>query len=523
MRKKLVLAAALMLALLAPTSGVLVRSSDPIVGVANLEHFPVEKTFGGFAGTVCFAAFNASRGDWIDLNISSFGDYGYEVILTVAGAQHGEVFNATDTGFTQTVNLEQEDTYNVTLAKRPFYSTVTVNGEINVHHQQTSNLTHDFWTEKAPMSTPRHRAGVAVVNGIIYVMGGRRTQIDGNHYTTVATNSTEAYDPATDTWTKKADMPTPMDGFGAAAFQGIIYAIGGSVNYAYDPSKNTWTTKTSMPTHRNNLQANVAGGRIYLIGGTTADNEVVNVNEFYDPATDSWATAAPMPVAVEDYASAVVDGRIYVVSGRIGVTQNLNDSIVSLTQIYDPATDAWTTGAPIPMGVSAASAGATIGAKAPKAIYVVGGANADHPLNGQVANQVYFPENDSWSAAASMPKDRAGLSVAVADDVLYAVGGGHNIFTPDTTDVRQYTPIDYGAAAFTSSAANTAAPSTAPPEISQPTEPPSTSPPISQVPTANPSQPQAPIQAIPLAIILAASVAIAAATTVLLILRRHNR
>ncbi len=70
----------------------------------------------------------------------------------------------------------------------------------------------------------------------------------------------EAYDPATNTWTTKAPMPTPRGALSAAAVNGIIYAIGGykpnqelTVNEAYDPATNTWTTKAPMPTPRAGL------------------------------------------------------------------------------------------------------------------------------------------------------------------------------------------------------------------------------------------------------------------------------
>jgi len=93
------------------------------------------------------------------------------------------------------------------------------------------------------------------------------------------------------------------------------------------------------------------------------------------------------------------------------------------------------------MGVSSAAAGAVTGANVAKAIYVVGGSNATYPLSGQFANQVYFPETNSWFSAAPMPIDRAGLALAVVNDTLYVMGGGHNIFTMDSTVVMQYTPF----------------------------------------------------------------------------------
>jgi hypothetical protein len=92
----------------------------------------------------------------------------------------------------------------------------------------------DTWTTKAPMPNVRAELAAAVVNNIIYAIGGYR-------YGYLSTN--EAYDPSTDTWTTKAPMPTARRNLAAAAVNNIIYAIGGystgggylSTNEAYYP------------------------------------------------------------------------------------------------------------------------------------------------------------------------------------------------------------------------------------------------------------------------------------------------
>ncbi|HDQ05879.1 MAG TPA: kelch-like protein [Candidatus Bathyarchaeota archaeon] len=314
------------------------------------------------------------------------------------------------------------------------------------------------WVTKKSMNSARTGAGAAAVNEIIYAIGGSQRHFGSDtEFFYVTINSTEAYNPAADTWTEKASMPTSRGDFGTAVYQNKIYCIGGktlwkidvnvtNVNEVYDTERDSWETKTPMPTGSYGIEANVVDGKIYLIGGWIQSESSSNIEksdrvDIYDPVTDTWDTGSPIPMAVAGYASAVMDGKIYVISGVAS-----GSTITNLTQIYDPKTDKWSSGMPIPMGVGNGAAGATTGTKAAKAIYVIGGSNATYPLSGQYMNQVYFPETNSWSVAASMPVDRAGLSVTVVNDTLYAIGGGHNIFTMDSAVVMLYTP-------FTSSSA----------------------------------------------------------------------
>jgi N-acetylneuraminic acid mutarotase len=198
-----------------------------------------------------------------------------------------------------------------------------------------------------------------------------------------------------------------------------------------------------MPTPRTQLEANVVNGKIYLIGGRTGGQySTVGLNEVYDPETDSWTTKAPIPYPVVQYASAVVDNKIYIIGGQDEYTYPMN---LDLVQIYDPATDTWSFGASIPKIVTSAAAGATIGVWAPKRIYVIGGM-PDKSLDGTKINQIYNPENDSWTVGASMPTARFQLKVAVVNGMIYAMGGlpYFNLEGRWCPENEQYTPIGYG-------------------------------------------------------------------------------
>jgi len=113
---------------------------------------------------------------------------------------------------------------------------------------------------------------------------------------------------------------------------------------------------------------------------------------------------------------------------------------VGYTQIYDPLTDSWSLGASLPEIVRSAAAGATTGISAPKRIYVVGGEQDMVACN---YTQIYNIDNDSWMLGAQMPTARSSLSVAVVNDVLYAIGGSLGPMTPFMTTVEQYLPFGY--------------------------------------------------------------------------------
>lgn len=242
--------------------------------------------------------------------------------------------------------------------------------------------TTDIWTTKAPMPAPRYGLAAVGVNGLIYALGGTN-QVNGQD----PIYPLAVYDPTTDGWsgtvpgtsTLLAPIPTGRWGFDAAVVDGLIYAIGGAVAVplldaygnsittnayfgtveAYDPVANTWTTKATMPTPRWGMTVSVVNGLIYAIGGWAGWPEL-SVVEVYDPATDTWSTTipgtstllTPMPTARDDFGFAVVNGLIYAIGGDI----NAYDPYVvpaipcctTVMEAYDPVTNTWTTKAPMP-------------------------------------------------------------------------------------------------------------------------------------------------------------------------------
>ncbi len=250
----------------------------------------------------------------------------------------------------------------------------------------------DTWSTRADMPTARQMETVAVVGGIIYVIGGNEGLPAGDRDLSVV----EAYDPATDTWTRKADMPAARCGPTSAVVDGIIYVIGGmsatpagyqaddvevlSTVEAYDPATDIWTRKADMPTARYFTGACVVDGRIYVSGGITAWKGYSNIStvEIYDPRTDTWTKGADMPRAKWGHTASAVDGKMYIIGGESYELANLwydgkiseyeMGTLFSIAYMYDPAADTWTMAANIPTSRSWLTAAVVDGK-----IYAIGG------------------------------------------------------------------------------------------------------------------------------------------------------
>ena len=274
------------------------------------------------------------------------------------------------------------------------------------------------WTTLAPLpESSSNTIGAAVVAGKIYVIG----------WTTCI-----KYDPETNNWTAIASLPINNNWGAVVACQNKIYLIGGNAEnptQVYNPETDTWENKSSIPTTRGALQPNVVNGKIYLIGGQKLAGlyivDASNRNDVYDPETDTWSQMTPIPLSVMGYASAVFNDKIYIISGGNESGPGYNPT--KLVQIFDPATNQWTNGTPIPTGIISARACATTGLSAPKRIYVIGGATSSYArwesYNVINLTQIYDPETDKWTTGAPMLTPREYFGIAVINDEAFAIGG----------------------------------------------------------------------------------------------------
>lgn len=203
---------------------------------------------------------------------------------------------------------------------------------------------------------------VTAPNGKIYVMGGSPS---GTAITTVV-----IYDPATNTYTNGPAMPFAADEDGCALGpSGKIFVFsadpagtpGALLTTArtmiLDTVTGTWTSGAPMPTPRQRVTAvTLPNGRIAVTGGHRGyiPGAASTLNELYDPATNTWTTGAPMPALGYWHVAALrPDGRM-VVSNGLPFTGTW-----TATYVYDPMLDTWATGLPTGAGHYAGYAATT--------------------------------------------------------------------------------------------------------------------------------------------------------------------
>jgi N-acetylneuraminic acid mutarotase len=263
------------------------------------------------------------------------------------------------------------------------------------------------WSNGTAMPVGQGTATSAVVNGLIYVIGG----FYGSQ------NNNQIYNPVANTWSTGAVLPVAQNAPVSAVVNGLIYVIGGTNgsqnnNQIYNPVTNTWTTGAAMPVGQYTATSAVVNGLIYVIGGASGSQNNVQI---YNPVANSWSTGAVMPVGQYYATSAVVNGLIYVIGGGNG---NMNN------QIYNPASNTWSQGAVLPVGQTTATSTVVNGL-----IYVIGG------YYGGQNNQIYNPVANTWSTGAVLPVGEDYAMSAVVGGQIYVIGGANG-----NTNVQIYTP-----------------------------------------------------------------------------------
>ncbi len=290
----------------------------------------------------------------------------------------------------------------------------TYNNQTSAYGDSTFNYLYtpssDRWVSKRPMPNNQSQFAVASYQNKIYVIGGWTKYESPSLATNYVTGAVQAYDVTGDSWENRTSIPTPRANLQAAVVDGKIFLIGGrlqngadtNTNEAYNPSNDSWTEMSPIPNPVSNYGLAVVENQIYVMGGGDGGKfgNAINSVQIYNPQTDAWAEGTYLPVAVGNVAATAIgeagSWKIYV----IGVpNQYFNTNSKATMQIYDLQTKSWANGTSIPAAGYVSFSAITIG----NTFYAVGGRPFAWFMPGlfPTVNEQYYPLNSETTPSTT--------------------------------------------------------------------------------------------------------------------------
>ncbi|VDO08578.1 unnamed protein product [Rodentolepis nana] len=253
----------------------------------------------------------------------------------------------------------------------------------------------------------RCRCGVAVVGGLIYVIGGFNGAL--------RVRSVDIYDPLRRSWRAGPSLECRRSTLGVAVLDGIIYAVGGfngthgfaSVE-ALDPWSGTWKSVAPMSVSRSSVGVAVLGRYLYAVGGYDGTSRrCLSSVERYNPVANEWTAIADMNHRRSGPAVAELESRIYVVGGHDGLL------VRSSAEYYDPRVGVWCS--ITDMHIARRNAGLVAHNRM---LYVVGGDDGTANLD---TVETYDPNLNTWTLISGrLNIARCYAGIALVDCVVQA-------------------------------------------------------------------------------------------------------
>lgn len=208
----------------------------------------------------------------------------------------------------------------------------------------------------------------------------------------------------------------------------------------------TWQVLAPIPIAPRQEQVTVAinSTTLAILGGIVPDLSnsngtisnstgfsTTNLVQLYNIASDTWTSASPVPVEINHANAGVVDGKVYLLGGLVFTPTGQSDQgswvAIADSWVYDPSTDEWAVleGTPELLARGASVVGA-YGSR----IYVAGGLRVLDLLpvtgvQGSVANVTAFDTvSGTWvTDLPALPEARDHAVGAVVGSTFYVIGG----------------------------------------------------------------------------------------------------
>jgi N-acetylneuraminic acid mutarotase len=301
----------------------------------------------------------------------------------------------------------------------------------NLAHAQACRISYGVYSELTAMPVKSASMASGVIDGKIYLAGGYDFNPNNE---VVMKDHLSVYDPETDTWdTSRAPIPVTRYIFGAmnSVLDGKLYVIGG-LNWiwvedswqaapnarvdVYDPQSDVWELKANLPIPLGGNGVCTMNGKLYVSGGLSTDMIPLSSFYSYDVEDDKWTELTDMTTPRAYHVSVALDGKIYVISGTEDETGYDASGTIS-GEVYNPDSNQWTSISPLPRD-NIFNAACVVDGE----IYVFGGAeHMSHWAYGYVNK--YIPEKDTWIEIDQMPLNKRDHNTVPIGRTIYMMGG----------------------------------------------------------------------------------------------------
>lgn len=210
-------------------------------------------------------------------------------------------------------------------------------------HFRFSTVT-ETWDTLAPLPYSSVMMAGDAVNGKLHIFGGGYPNSGSpvsDHY---------SYDPQTDSWSAEIDLtPARAIHYGKTIGDSVYSIAGQGVTSSlelYNPSTQTWESRANLPTTNFAYSAlAVSNDKLYRFGGGgySVPSNFVHV---YDPQNDSWSNLSNLSDPLHGPAATGLEGsdEIYIVGGYHSFDQR--DEV----WIYNTVDETYTAGPDLPIG-----------------------------------------------------------------------------------------------------------------------------------------------------------------------------
>jgi N-acetylneuraminic acid mutarotase len=194
------------------------------------------------------------------------------------------------------------------------------------------NVAGNTWAPGPSLPEPRGSGALVEINGELHFFGGVKADRD----TDCADHWALRLDDDNGTWHPRAPMLTARNHLSGAALNGKIHAIGGQFRHdfapldldlhdAYDPATDSWTRLAPLLLPRSHSEPGtfVHAGLIIIAGGRSNRDKVLYDIDAYDPVSDRWRSLPGLRLPMRAPVAKLVGDRI--IAGAGGMLPNGTD------------------------------------------------------------------------------------------------------------------------------------------------------------------------------------------------------